>query len=95
MVSNQFFLLFSARAPVTPSVLCLFLCLMSFFFTLQMQELSVQPAGVLIAQLQERDGCSILFWARVLKLGSQMWLVVLARDCLQVRGLPGPSLSPV
>lgn len=34
------------------------------------------------------------FGSRVLKLGSQKWLVLLACDCLQV-GLPGSSLSPV
>lgn len=45
-----------------------------FFFTLQMQELSVQPAGVLIAQLQERDGCSMLFWGS----GVKTWLPSMA-----------------
>lgn len=33
------------------------------------------------------------FGSRVLKLGSQKWLVMLACDCLQ--RLPGSSLSPV
>lgn len=40
------------------------------FFTIQMQELSVQPAGMLTAQLQERNGYSILFWGS----GVKTWL---------------------
>lgn len=91
MVLNHFF---SYDFLSEPLLLPVFLCLslLSEFLKFHKQELNVQHTHF-NSYSTEPDALRD-FGSRVLKLGSQKWLVLLACDCLQV-GLPGSSLSPV
>lgn len=88
MILNHFFLRFPACAYVAP---CVSVPFSAEFLKFHKQELNVQHTHFNSYSTEPDALCD--FGSRVLKLGSQKWLVMLACDCLQ--RLPGSSLSPV